>query len=148
MKVKIRQYMASDLTPVLDIWEVATKLAHSFMTEEFIANERQNIAEIYMPNTNTWVAEIDHKVQGFIALMNNEVGALFVQPTFHGKGIGKALMDKAQEMHNELEVEVFKKNVIGRKFYSQYGFVHLEEKWHRPTKQAVLRLKFNTNNLI
>ncbi|GAB2684582.1 hypothetical protein GCM10027170_14320 [Aliiglaciecola aliphaticivorans] len=58
------------------------------------------------------------------------------------------MMDKAQEMHNELEIEVFKKNVIGRKFYSQYGFVHLEEKWLEPTKQAVLRLKFNTNNLI
>lgn len=115
------------------------------MTEEFIAQERKNVAEIYMPNTDTWVAEIDGKVEGFIALMGNEVGAIFLQPECHGKGIGKALMDKAQELHGDLEVEVFKENSIGRKFYSHYGFEQLEEKLHEPTRQQVLRLKFTAN---
>ena len=78
------------------------------MTDEFIAQERKNIAEIYMPNTDTWVAELDGEVKGFIALMGNEVGAIFLQPVCHGRGIGKALMDKAQALHGDLEVEVFK----------------------------------------
>jgi putative acetyltransferase len=147
MKVKIRQYMVSDLNAVLDTWEVATRLAHKFMTDDFIAIERKNVADIYMPNTDTWVAEIDNEVQGFIALMDNEVGAIFIQPDFHGRGAGKALMDKAQELHGDLEVEVFKENSIGRKFYSQYGFEHLEEKLHKPTGQQVLRLKFTANKV-
>jgi putative acetyltransferase len=143
--VQIRQYRESDLEAVLSSWENATRLAHPFMTDDFIAQERNNVAEIYLPNTDTWVVEIGNKVQGFIALMGNEVGAIFLQPNFHGKGTGKALMDKAQELHGDLEVEVFKENYIGRKFYSQYGFVQLEEKWHEPTGQKVLRLKFTAN---
>jgi len=140
--VKIRQYENSDLDAVLSSWETATRLAHPFMTDEFIAQERINIADVYMPNTDTWVVDIDGKVEGFVALMGNEVGAIFLQPKYHGKGAGKALMDKAQELHGDLEVEVFKENPIGRRFYSRYGFEFLEEKLHEPTGQQVLRLKF------
>lgn len=143
--VKIRQYEKLDLEPVLDSWEVATRLAHAFMKDDFIAQERKNVAEIYLPNTDTWVAEIESEVKGFIALMGNEVGAIFLQPNFHGKGIGKLLMDKAQELHGNLEVEVFKANTIGRVFYSKYGFEQVEEKLHEPTGQQVLRLKFTAN---
>ena len=103
---------------------------------------RKNVRDIYLPNTDTWVAEIDNEVKGFIALMGNEVGAIFLQPDCHGKGIGKALMDKAQDLHGNLEVEVFKVNSIGRNFYSKYGFELMEEKLHEPTGQQVLRLKF------
>lgn len=143
--MQIRQYENSDLDAVLSSWEVATRLAHPFMTDEFIAQERINVAEIYMPNTDTWVVDIDGSIEGFIALMGNEVGAIFLQPKHHGKGAGKALMDKAQELHGDLEVEVFKENQIGRKFYSRYGFEQLEEKLHEPTGQQVLRLKFTAN---
>ena len=96
------------------------------MRDEFIAQERKNVAEIYLPNTDTWVVELDGNVEGFIVLMGNEVGATFLQPKFHGKGAGKALMDKAREFHGDIEVEVFKENSIGRKFYSQYGFEYLD----------------------
>ncbi|BBN83670.1 acetyltransferase [Pseudoalteromonas sp. A25] len=143
--MQVRQYRVSDLEAVLDSWEVATRLAHDFMTDEFIAQERKNIAEIYLPNTDTWVAQIGGDVKGFIALMGNEVGAIFLQPDYHGRGIGKALMDKAQELHGNLEVEVFKANSIGRNFYSKYGFEYQEEKFHEPTGQQVLRLKFTAN---
>jgi putative acetyltransferase len=140
--VLIRQYNESDLEAVLSSWESATRLAHPFMTDKFLLQERKNTAEIYLPNTDTWVVEIDQEVVGFIALMGNEVGAIFLQPEHHGKGAGKALMDKARELHGELEVEVFSANSIGREFYSKYGFEFLEEKLHEPTGQQVLRLIF------
>lgn len=140
--MKIRQYENTDLEAVLSSWETATRLAHPFMTDKFIAQERINVAEIYMPNTDTWVADIDGNIEGFIALMGNEIGAIFLQPEHHGKGVGRALMDKAQEIHGDLEVEVFKENQLGRKFYSRYGFKHLAESLHEPTGQQVLRLKF------
>ncbi len=143
--MQIRKYTESDLESVLNSWEIATRLAHEFMNDDFIAQERKNVRQVYLPNTETWVAEIDNKVIGFIALMGNEVGAIFLQPCYHSKGIGKALMDKAQELHGNLEVEVFKVNRIGRHFYSKYGFEFVEEKFHELTGQQVLRLKFTTN---
>ncbi|HEB28140.1 MAG TPA: GNAT family N-acetyltransferase [Porticoccus sp.] len=143
--MQIRQYKETDLAAVLDSWEVATRLAHEFMTDDFIAQERKNVAAIYLPNTDTWVAEIDGTVEGFIALMGKEIGAIFLQPGCHGRGVGKALTDKAQALYGDLEVEVFKENTIGRNFYSKYGFENLEEKLHEPTGQQVLRLEFTAN---
>jgi putative acetyltransferase len=145
MNVNIRPYKASDLNAVLDVWEVATRFAHNFMSDEFIAQERKNVADIYIPNTDTWVAEIDKEVKGFIALMDNEVGAIFLQPSYHGRGVGKMLMDKAKLLHGDLEVEVFKANKIGRTFYARYGFELLEEKLHETTGQPLLRLQFTAN---
>ena len=143
--VRVRQYRYSDLDAVLSSWETATRLAHPFMTDEFIAQERINVAEVYMPNTDTWVVDIEGNVEGFVALMGNEVGAIFLQPKYHGRGAGKALMDKARELHGDLEVEVFKENAIGRKFYSRYGFEQVEEKMHEPTGQLILRLKYTAS---
>ncbi|MCW9030182.1 MAG: GNAT family N-acetyltransferase [Gammaproteobacteria bacterium] len=141
----IRKYKETDLDAVLSSWELATRLAHEFMTDEFIAQERKNVAEIYLPNTDTWVAEIDGEVKGFISLIGNEVGAIFLKPDYHGQGIGKALMDKAQELLENLEVEVFRQNTIGRNFYSKYGFEQIKETFHEPTGQQLLRLKFTAN---
>jgi putative acetyltransferase len=146
--MQIRQYKESDLEAVLSSWENATRLAHPFMTNEFLAQERINTAEIYLPNTDTWVIEIDDEVVGFIALMGNEVGAIFLQPEHHGKGAGKALMDKARDLHGDLEVEVFSENTIGRRFYSKYGFEFLDEKLHEPTGQQVLRLRYAAKNAV
>jgi len=140
--MNIRQYKKTDLEQLLTSWEVATRLAHEFMTDDFIAQERINVAELYIPNTDVWVAEIDGEVKGFVALMGNEVGALFLLPDYHYRGIGTALMDKAQELHGDLEVEVFKENSMGRQFYSKYGFDYLAESFHEPTGQQVLRLKY------
>jgi putative acetyltransferase len=143
--MRIRHYIDSDLAEVVSSWESATRLAHPFMTEEFLAQERKNLPEVYLPNADTWVAEIDGAVVGFIALIGNEVGAIFVQPTHHGEGAGLALMNKAQEIHGELEVEVFSENTIGRRFYARFGFKQLEEKLHEATGRKLLRMKFAAN---
>lgn len=140
--MQIRQYTDDDLKTVISSWENASKVAHPFLEEDFLAQERINIAELYLPNAETWVADMDGKVIGFIALIGNEVGAIFLQPSYHGRGIGKALMDKAQELRGSLEVEVFAKNSIGRKFYSNYGFEKIEEKVHDKTGNNLLRLRF------
>jgi putative acetyltransferase len=141
----IRKYNDADLNGVLSSWENASKIAHPFLKEDFLAQERKNIPELYIPNADTWVAEADNKVVGFIALIGNEVGAIFLQPEHQGKKMGKLMMDKAQELHGDLEVEVFEKNLIGRNFYVQYGFDLIEEKVHEKTGERVLRLKFYAN---
>lgn len=137
----IRQYSEEDLNDVISSWESASKEAHPFLTEEFQAKVRHDIPNLYLPNADTWVVEYESQVVGFMALIGNEVGAMFVKPAFQGKGFGRALMDKAQELRGDLEVEVFKENKIGQKFYFRYGFEILKEKTFEPTGDKVLRLK-------
>ena len=141
MAITIRPYQECDLNDVLSIWEEASKLAHPFLTEAFLVQERHKIPNLYLPNAKTWLAvDNNNRAVGFIALIGNEVGALFVDPEFHGQGFGRALMDTARSIHATLEVDVFKENNIGRDFYHRYGFNVQGEKVHEETGNKVLRL--------
>ena len=140
----IRSYNASDLDALLAVWEGASTLAHPFLSKSFIEKEKLNIPNIYLPNADTWVLLEQECVVAFIALIGNEVGALFVSPNHHRKGFGKALMDKARSLHDSLELDVFKENVIGRCFYDGYGFTFLRESVHEDTGQPVLRLRYGS----
>jgi putative acetyltransferase len=145
MKRTIRQYKDEDLAEVLASWENASRISHPFLSNEFIEQERYNVPNIYLPNADTWVIEQNGQVIGFIALLGNKVGAVFVQPEFHRTGAGWALMDKAQELHGNLEVEVFEANSIGCSFYTKYGFKYLTKKIHEDTGYTLLRLKYTAD---
>lgn len=138
----IRHYQENDLNELLIAWEKASRLAHPFMSEEFFEQELHNIPNLYIPNADTWVVEIDGKVVGFMALLGNEVGGIFVDPACQGQGLGKALMDKARELHGNLMVEVFRDNPVGRRFYDRYGFQLVEEKIFERTGDVLLRMAF------
>ncbi|KEI70980.1 GNAT family N-acetyltransferase [Endozoicomonas elysicola] len=141
MSTEIRLYQDSDVNALLAVWEASSRLAHPFMTEAFFGQERRNIPELYLPNAETWVVVQDRTVVGFIALIGNEVGGLFVDPALHGQKLGKALMDKARELHGSLVVEVFKDNTLGRRFYDRYGFQLIEEKVFERTGDVLFRME-------
>lgn len=103
--------------------------------------ERRDIAEKYLPVAETYVYERDGVVVGFISLLGNEVGGLFVTPKCHGQGIGRALMDWARGTRDHLELDVFEANEIGRAFYEAYGFGIVGERFDEITGQSVLRLR-------
>jgi putative acetyltransferase len=141
----IRKYTDNDLDEVLSAWENASRLAHPFLTNKLIETTRKNIPVVLLPKADTWVYEREGVVVGFISLIGNEVAALFVQPAFHGTGAGRALVDKARELHGDLEVEVFEINTIGLQFYLKYGFVPFLEKNHEITNKKVIRLRFTAS---
>lgn len=76
-----------------------------------------------------------------MSLLGNEVGALFVDPAYHRQGIGRALINHAQQLRGALEVEVFEQNLQGRKFHAQLGFKLLQQKIHDQTGNSVWRLR-------
>ena len=126
----IRQYEEKDLSDLLDAWYSASLVAHPFLDEVFFEQERKNISEIYLPNAETWVFEQDGVVVGFISLIGNEVGAIFVESKNQGKGIGCALMNHARSIRDILELDVFKDNMVGRCFYEKFGFRKVGEHLH------------------
>jgi putative acetyltransferase len=137
----IRPYRESDLDDVLDVWHEASLIAHSFLDEEFLATEREEIAEHWLPIAETIVCENEGCVVGFLALIGNEVGAVFVRPAHQRNGIGRALMDRAQMSRSFLELDVFEANANGRRFYEAYGFEQVGRHLHLPTGHTELRLR-------
>ena len=142
-KIELRKFKDSDLDSILSVWENASKLAHSFLSEEFFEKERYNIPNIYIPNADTTVAEIKGHIIGFISMIGNEIGGLFVDPEFHGLGIGTALVDLVFDTHDKLVVEVFEDNIIGRRFYAKFGFKFIDKKFHPESGKTMLRLEFS-----
>jgi putative acetyltransferase len=137
----IRQYRATDCEALLQVWTRASAVAHPFLDDAFLEQERRNIPEVYLPVADTWVWEADGRVVGFVSLLGNEVGALFVDPDLHRSGIGGALIERARELRGELEVEVFERNRMGRAFYEKAGFELMHRKVHGPTGFEILRLR-------
>lgn len=139
----IRKYNAEDLAELLDVWYDASQIAHPFLTRDFLGQERRNVIQKYLPIAETWVFEEEGQVVGFIALIGNEVGGIFVTPRRHGQGIGRALMDHARASRSHLDVEVFEANEIGRAFYHAYGFKVIRPVVHEETGEPVLRLRLD-----
>lgn len=137
----IRKYQPTDCHQLLDVWERASALAHPFLSKEFIEQERHNIPDVYLPIAETWVWESNQQVVGYIALIKNEIGGLFVDPECHRHGIGQALVEKAQALRGDLVVEVFEKNLLGRAFYQKLGFQLLNQKIHEETGFEIMRLQ-------
>ena len=137
----IRKYRPADCEDVLNVWARASALAHPFLSPEFLELERHNIPNVYLPKAETWVWEADGHAVGFMSLLENEVGALFVDPEFHRSGIGRALIDRARALRGELEVEVFERNLLGRAFYAKLGFELMHQKVHSETGFEIMRLR-------
>ena len=138
----IRKYKETDLETVVDIWYQSSTLAHPFLEPDFVEKVKKDMHDIYIPNSETWVYEENASIIGFIGMIENEIGGLFVLPDQHSRGIGTKLVNLVREQHDELEVEVFKKNKIGRAFYDKYGFTFMKEYFDEASNNDVLRLKF------
>ncbi|MDE2995491.1 MAG: GNAT family N-acetyltransferase [Bacteroidota bacterium] len=101
---------------------------------------RQQIRDVWLPTAETWVFDDGDGVEGFITLIGNEIGGIFVHSYAQGKGIGRSLMDWVALHHEPLLVEVFEENHIGRRFYERYGFRETNRYHHKPTDQSMIRM--------
>lgn len=70
-----------------------------------------------------WGAFADGTLHGHIALLPGWIDHLYVDPQFHGTGIGSQLLDLAQQQQSELRLYTFQSNVRARGFYERRGFV-------------------------
>ena len=137
----IRKHTDNDLEQIMKIWYASSSLAHPFLKEEFVEKVKSDMRNLYIPNSETWVYKIDSNAVGFISMMGDEIAGLFVLQDYHSQGVGTKLVNFVSEFNDKLEVEVFKKNSIGRSFYSKYGFIPFKEFNHKESGEVVLRLK-------
>ncbi len=144
----IRKYRDKDCEALIEAWFAASQVATPFLSDEFLAEERDKIRKSYPPKAETWVFETEDTVAGFIALIGNEVGAIFVHPKLQGRGIGRALMDHAAGLQDSLYLDVFKENAVGCRFYDRYGFRFEREHVHEQTGHLQMRLVYTPNESV
>ena len=123
----IRKHKEQDLEQIINVWYQSSTLAHPFLSSAFVEKVKSDMTNMYIPDSETWVYEIDNLIVGFISMVGDEIGGLFVLPNNQSKGIGKALVGFIKKEHAHLEVEVFDKNISGKAFYKKYGFELIEK---------------------
>jgi putative acetyltransferase len=118
----IRSYAPDDQDHLVEIWERASRVGHPFLTEQDLQEQKILVREVYLPSTENWVAFGSGKPLGFIGLIENFVGGLFVDPGAHKLGIGRSLIEHAAARKGVLQVEVYAKNDAALGFYQHMGF--------------------------
>ncbi|EOV6250515.1 N-acetyltransferase [Vibrio parahaemolyticus] len=129
----IRKYNENDIDLVLEIWLNASVKAHDFISAEFWESQVENMRNIYIPASETYVYEAESKVVGFYALYENSLAAIFVAPELQGQGIGKLLLSHATTQRAELSLSVYKENRASYQFYLSQGFKVVSEQFDEHT---------------
>lgn len=128
--IAIRAYEAADLEKLSAIWFEASMIAHAFLGEPRLREQRVLIETVYLPSAETWVALRAGEPAGFVSLMGDFIGGLFVSPGHQGGGIGRQLIRHAATLKGQLHLEVYTANVPAYAFYRAFGF---EEVSRRPS---------------
>lgn len=120
--LELRPYRSADLEDCMRIWTAASLVGHPFLSPDDIASDEPLVRETYMPMAQITVALHGGHVVGFIAMVGDFIGALFVSPDRHRLGIGRALVGLEGERRAAMSVEVYEDNAKARAFYAALGF--------------------------
>ncbi|WFD11874.1 N-acetyltransferase [Tepidibacter hydrothermalis] len=124
----IRKLKNEEINKVMDIWKESTIKAHNFIDKEYWENNYDDVKNIYIPISDTFVYDNGENIKGFISIINNEfIGALFVDVNYQGLGIGSKLIDYVIKKYEKLNLAVYKENEKAVKFYANKGFKIIKE---------------------
>jgi len=97
-----RKFQAEDIDALVSVWQEANALAHPFLADDYEAQVTTDMRNIYLPDAEKWVLEHIEKPAGFIALVSDEIGGLFLRPSLYGRRLGKVMVDHAISLHGPL----------------------------------------------
>lgn len=121
--VEVRPYEAGDRTSVIHIWRRSSEIGHPFLSDHELATQQHLVETVYLHSSEIWVAVSNGQCMGFVGLIDGFVGALFVAPDSHGKGLGTVLLRHAIQLKGDLSLEVYEQNRQATAFYLRHGFL-------------------------
>jgi len=112
-----------DYQKLIAIWEAAVRATHHFLTEEDIAIYKELILTSYFDEVDLYCSMEETIITGFLGLSGDTIQMLFIDPKFHGNGIGKKLIRFAIEDKACTKVDVNEQNKQAVGFYEYLGFI-------------------------
>lgn len=138
--MEVRRFDQQDTDICVEIWYEASIIAHDFIPKEVWESHKDDLRNNYLQISETWVAEEEGQVIGFISLMDHYIGGLFVAPAKQGIGVGTHLIQRAQKEKGNLTVGVYRKNAPGISFYRKNGFIEIDEELQPETSEIVVNM--------
>jgi GNAT superfamily N-acetyltransferase len=88
------------------------------------ADDRIWMRHVVFTQCDVWIAELNDRRAGFVAVKDDVIEHLYVHPEFHGRGVGTALLAKARALcPSGFRLWVFQQNAQARRFYEKHGLV-------------------------
>lgn len=142
----IRVAKPEDEEAINEVWLLASLQAHDFIPAAFWWQQQEALRTRYLPNADIWLCERDHEVQGFVALHDDYIVALFVRPDCQQQGIGSSLLNTVKEQRTQLLMRVYCENDIAVNFYLKQGFKIIKEETDVASDQPMLFLQYLTDD--
>ncbi len=139
----IRAFESSDMDDVLNIWLEASIGAHGFVGKEFWESRVDDMREIYIPDSETYIFSENGTIKGFFSLQADSLAAMFVSPGVQGKGIGQQLMNKAKLLRKKMSLTVYRENEKSIRFYRKCGFEAVKERTDNHTGHIEVLMEYN-----
>ena len=139
----LRPYAERDRDACLAIWRAASESGHPFLTSADLDSDQVLVRDIYLAKAAITLACDREEPVGFIALIDDFIGGLFVKPAWHRRGVGRLLVNAASRQVGPLKVEVYAANTNAIRFYEVSGFVPTTERAtdDRGRRHALIRLE-------
>ena len=135
----IRKATAKDIDKIMQIWLEANTKAHAFIAPVYWQKHYDEVKNNYLPQAETFVYEDKHQLKGFISiLLDNFVGALFVDTRYQRQNIGTKLLDYARKQKSSLNLKVYALNQPAIRFYQKNDFKILAEKYDEAAQSKEL----------
>ncbi|MBN1923219.1 MAG: GNAT family N-acetyltransferase [Nanoarchaeota archaeon] len=92
----------------------------------------------------TYVAVDGDKVIGTGNLEGNEINTVFVNPKYHGKGIGRKIMEHLEEIAKKKGYKSIKlpASVTAKRFYEKLGYKKVKDQYSKKFGKTILMKKF------
>lgn len=114
---------AADGARLVEVWEEAVRATHDFLSEADIHLLRPLVLPglLALPALAV-VRDAEGTVVGFVGVDGEKMEALFVDPAWHGAGLGRRLAEHAIGTLHVTTVDVNEQNPRAVAFYRHLGF--------------------------
>jgi putative acetyltransferase len=122
--ITLRLSTHDDLPALHRIWRRSVEATHHFLTPAHLEMLSEIVRDYYLPTTIFLLAvDANDQPVAFLGGEGGTVEALFVDPDWFGKGVGRMLMTQALTRAPVLRLDVNEQNAQARGFYERLGFV-------------------------
>lgn len=125
--MRIRRATLDDMPAATVVHRQAMRVSLAFLPELHTAEEDlAHFRDHLFPANEIWVADKDGVVVGYAARGDGWLNHLYIHPDHQGERIGDALLAKAMDGVDALQLWAFQQNARARRFYEKRGFVLAE----------------------